>query len=147
LCYYTFHGRISIFSDETDKFFIRIFGGSFAVGVAALIGLYFLFSFLYHQGKAKKKAPNPRSEQISSALGGEENILAHELIGSRIVVSLKDYTKINRPLLEEAGVTGFIEKSDKLTLVIKDERQSGLRDDFHRLAVAGEDVPSDVLAR
>ena len=111
--------RISIFSDETDKFFFQNLWWIVLLGVAALIGLYFLFSFLYHQGKAKKKAPKVDQSKYLSALGGEENILAHELIGSRIVVSLKDYTKINRPLLEEAGVTGFIEKSDKLTLVIK----------------------------
>jgi phosphotransferase system IIB component len=44
-------------------------------------------------------------------------------MGSRIVLTLKDYSKINRPLLQEAGVTGFIEKSDKLTLVVKENAE------------------------
>lgn len=89
------------------------------IGVAGLIGLYFLFSFVFRKKKAAKKAAKIDSNKYLSALGGAENVLSHELVGSRIVVSLKDYNKINRPLLEEAGVTGFIEKSDKLTLVIK----------------------------
>jgi phosphotransferase system IIB component len=41
-------------------------------------------------------------------------------MGSRIVLVLKDYQKIDQAKLKEAGVDSFIEMSDRLTLVIKD---------------------------
>jgi phosphotransferase system IIB component len=44
-------------------------------------------------------------------------------VGSRIILHLKDYSKVNKSQLEQAGVTGFIEKSDKLTLVVKDDSE------------------------
>jgi phosphotransferase system IIB component len=111
--------RISIFSNSDGDYFMTNLWWIILIGVAGLIGLYFLFSFVFRKKKAAKKAAKIDSNKYLSALGGAENVLSHELVGSRIVVSLKDYNKINRPLLEEAGVTGFIEKSDKLTLVIK----------------------------
>jgi phosphotransferase system IIB component len=93
-----------------------------AVGVVGAILLYWLISVLVRKKKKSRKAKIvPSQEKYLSALGGAENVVSHELIGSRVVVTLKDYSKINRPLLQEAGVTGFIEKSDKLTLVIKDD--------------------------
>jgi phosphotransferase system IIB component len=91
-----------------------------AIVVVGLILLYFLLSYFLHKAKLKKQSRTPDQAKYLSALGGADNILSHELIGSRIVLSLKDYSKINRPLLQEAGVTGFIEKSDKLTLVVKE---------------------------
>jgi len=90
-----------------------------AIVVAGLILLYFLSSHFLHEAKLKRQIKTPDQAKYLSALGGADNILSHELVGSRIVLSLKDYSKINRPLLQEAGVTGFIEKSDKLTLVVK----------------------------
>ncbi len=83
------------------------------------VGLYLVISAFIPKKKkdAAKVATKP---EYLAALGGEENILEKELKGSRIVVKLQDYTKVDQEKLKEAGVTGFIEMSDKLTLVIKD---------------------------
>lgn len=54
------------------------------------------------------------------ALGGRDNVVSKELRGSRIIISLKDYSKVDHDSLKKAGVTGFIQASDKLTLVLKD---------------------------
>lgn len=94
-----------------------------AVVVLAGVGLYFLFDYLHQKRKDAKKKPLPNRNLYLSSLGGEENVLSHELMGSRIVLRLKDYSRINKSQLEQAGVTGFIEKSDKLTLVIKDDSE------------------------
>lgn len=94
-----------------------------AVAVVLAILLYFLISYFVKKAKAKKSPSIPDQGKYLSALGGAENILSHERMGSRIVLTLKDYSKINRPLLQEAGVTGFIEKSDKLTLVVKENAE------------------------
>ncbi len=81
-----------------------------------IVGLIFLSG-----RKRKEVIPEKvisKSEYIS-ALGGEENILSKELRGSRIVLVLKDYEKLDRQKIKEAGVDGFIMMSDRLTLVIK----------------------------
>jgi phosphotransferase system IIB component len=111
--------RISIVSNaEADYFMVNLWW-IILLGVVFLIGLYFLVSFLVRKAKARKAAPVVDQGKYLSALGGADNIVSANLVGSRIIVVLEDYSKINRPLLQEAGVTGFIEKSDKLTLVIK----------------------------
>lgn len=89
--------------------------------LGATIGL---ISFIL-AGRSKKTSAKPalnRSDYFE-ALGGEENYISSERQGSRIVVYLHDYSKINKEKIKEAGVTGFIEKSDKLTLVVKDNAE------------------------
>lgn len=75
--------------------------------------------------KKKKVEPKPivsRSVYLL-ALGGEDNLIKAERSGSRIIVRLKDYSLIDKEKIKEAGVTGFITKSDKLTLVVKDNAE------------------------
>lgn len=91
------------------------------IAIGAIIGIG---TFL-HTKKNKKSAAKPilnRSEYFA-ALGGEENFISAERQGSRIVVLLHDYSKIDKEKIKEAGVAGFIEKSDKLTLVVKDNAE------------------------
>ena len=54
------------------------------------------------------------------AIGGKDNVLSHSLSGSRIILHLKDYSKVEREKLKKAGAIGFIMKSDKLTIVFKE---------------------------
>ena len=70
----------------------------------------------------KKKAPKKliaSTETCFEAFGGEENILGKELRGSRIVLKLKDASKVDQASVKKAGVDGFILMSNQLTLVIK----------------------------
>lgn len=91
------------------------------MGVILLLLLYYLIDKLLSERKAKKEAiPTIDEGKYLLALGGDENIISHELVGSRIVLTLRSYQAVDKVLLREAGVAGFIEKSDKLTLVIKD---------------------------
>lgn len=71
--------------------------------------------------KKKKKAAlaMPPSDYLKM-LGGKENILTNELVGSRIVITLKDYSSVDADGLKKIGASFFILKSDKLTLVFKD---------------------------
>ena len=55
------------------------------------------------------------------ALGGEENVLEKRIEGSRIVLRLKDYSLLDKEKIKEAGVDGFIQMSDKLYLVVKND--------------------------
>ncbi len=85
--------------------------------LALFVGIFFLDRHFF---KEKKKTVEVQPSLYLEALGGEENVLERALDGSRIILKLKDYGAVNRDKLREAGVTGFIQMSDKLTLVIKD---------------------------
>lgn len=101
--------------------FLRDYGMYLAIGVAALIvavAAAILLSYYFRKGKKTVKKLASKSEYLD-ALGGEANIIEKELRGSRIVLRLADYSKLDKEKLKEAGVDGFIMMSDKLTLVIK----------------------------
>lgn len=92
-----------------------------SLGVVTLIIIVLLIFFFLSKSKKKNK-DNPvrgdRNEYISS-LGGEDNLVDYKLVGSRIEVHLKDYSKLDKEKLKSAGVDGFILMSNKLTLVLK----------------------------
>ncbi len=94
-----------------------------AIAVLIAIGAFFLIEALLAKKKKNPKVKIATKSEYLLALGGEDNILEKELKGSRIVVKLTDYSKVDEEKLKEAGVTGFIKMSDKLTLVIKDKAE------------------------
>ena len=105
--------------------FLRDYGLYLALGVIALIlvvALAILLPYFLKKGKGKKGKIASKGEYLS-ALGGEENVLSKELKGSRIVLRLADYSKVDRQKLLEVGVDGFIEMEDKLTLVLKGDSE------------------------
>lgn len=89
------------------------------LSVVALIGFIWLFDFLYHRHSKKAEQKAIDEGLYLAALGGRDNVLEKKLEGSRIIVKLKDYSLLNKDKLHDAGVTGFIQMSDQLTLVIK----------------------------
>lgn len=105
--------------------FLRDYGLYLALGVVALIlvvALAILLPYFLKKGKGKKGKIASKGEYLS-ALGGEENVLSKELKGSRIVLRLADYSKVDRLKLLEVGVDSFIEMEDKLTLVLKGDSE------------------------
>lgn len=95
------------------------------VALALLVGAVYLVDFLIVRKRkslsSDKKKIAPRGDYLLS-LGGEANIVSHRLVGSRIVLVLVDQSKIDREALKKTGITGFIEKSDQLTLVAKNAK-------------------------
>lgn len=106
------------------------------IALALLVGAVYLVDFLIVRKRkslsSDKKKIAPRGDYLLS-LGGEANIVSHRLVGSRIVLVLVDQSKIDREALKKTGITGFIEKSDQLTLVAKNAK------DVYSL-LFGEDV-------
>ena len=92
------------------------------LGVIILGVLIFVLIKIFSK-KPVKSLPIASKSEYFEALGGEDNYIDSTREGSRIIVHLKDYSKINKEKIKEAGVTGFIEKSDKLTLVVKDNAE------------------------
>lgn len=92
-----------------------------ALGVVGLIIVVLLLCFFLSKKNGKRepsKIRGNKSEYIDS-FGGSDNLVDYKLIGSRIEVHLKDYSKLDKEKLKSAGVDGFILMSNKLTLVLK----------------------------
>lgn len=110
----------------TNNFLANNLWWIITIAVAALIIIIVIIEVMLSKRKAKKAA---QKKQIAAQgkyltyLGGASNVIDSSLEGSRIVVHLYDYALIDREKLKEAGVTGFIEKSDKLTLVVPNNSQ------------------------
>ena len=76
--------------------------------------------------KKGNKKPEVKVAEKSAwveALGGEENIISSEAVGSRLVVNLKDKSLLNKEALKELGVTNFMEMSNKITLLLEDKAE------------------------
>ena len=107
------------FDNENDRIILIVI-----IAAAALVLIALAIFLVKILGKKRVKSlPIASKSEYFEALGGEDNYIDSSRDGSRIVVHLKDYSKINKEKIKEAGVTGFIEKSDKLTLVVKDNAE------------------------
>jgi phosphotransferase system IIB component len=92
------------------------------VGLIVLsIALIYLSGIHSNKAKVPEKVIDKNAYLL--ALGGSENVISKKVTGSRIVLVLKDYSKVDQTKLKEAGVDSFIMMSDKLTLVIKDNAE------------------------
>ena len=121
-------------SDPTVNGFnewITKYGFFVALGVAGVIFLVVLVLFIIAMVKRRNEPTplvSPKSnfdidETILKALGGKENILSKSLNGSRIVLTLQEYTLIDETTLNNNGVDSIIKMSNKVTLVSKDSSE------------------------
>ena len=91
------------------------------VGIIAIVVVVIL---LVNRNKNKK--PEVKVAEKSAwvtALGGEDNIISSEAVGSRLVVNLKDKSLLDKEALKELGVTNFLEMSNKITLLLEDKAE------------------------
>jgi phosphotransferase system IIB component len=91
------------------------------LAIVIVILLSFLIILISKKiSKEKKKAKirqNSNLNNIYSYLGGRENVVSHDLIGTRLTLVLKDYQKVNREKLKEIGVERVLSMSNKYILV------------------------------
>ena len=91
------------------------------VGIIAIVVVAIL---LVNRNRNKK--PEVKVAEKSAwvtALGGEDNIISSEAVGSRLVVNLKDKSLLDKEALKELGVTNFLEMSNKITLLLEDKAE------------------------
>ena len=120
LCYtFSMLKTLLSFDNENERAILIII---IAIAALVLVALAVLLIKIFGK-KRPKSLPIASKSEYFEALGGEDNYIDSSRDGSRIVVHLKDYSKINKEKIKEAGVTGFIEKSDKLTLVVKENAE------------------------
>lgn len=106
--------------DTTGIIVISSFGVAFVLLV--LIGLIYFFQLKKKRKNSKEKEKKivfeHSDDKFIEALGGKENINSFELRGqSRLVLTLKDYSKIKRDELNKFYVSRLLEMSDKVILV------------------------------
>ena len=89
--------------------------------VVFIISLSFLVLLITKKKEAdKRKAEIKQNADLSnvySYLGDKDNVVSHELKGTRLTLVLKDYQKINREKLKEIGVERVLSMSNKYILV------------------------------
>ena len=106
--------------DTTGIIVISSFG--VALVLLVLIGLIYFFQLKKKRKNSKEKEKKivfeHGDDKFIEALGGKENISSFELRGqSRLVLTLKDYSKIKRDELNKFYVSRLLEMSDKVILV------------------------------
>ena len=106
--------------DTTGIIVISSFG--VALVLLVLIGLIYYFQLKKKRKNSKEKEKKivfeHSDDKFIEALGGKENISSFELRGqSRLVLTLKDYSKIKRDELNKFYVSRLLEMSDKVILV------------------------------
>ena len=106
--------------DTTGIIVISSFG--VALVLLVLIGLIYYFQLKKKRKNSKEKEKKivfeHSDDKFIEALGGKENITSFELRGqSRLVLTLKDYSKIKRDELNKFYVSRLLEMSDKVILV------------------------------
>ena len=95
-----------------------------ALVLVGIIGItIFLILFFGRKNKSKSVETIADKSVWVEALGGEDNIISSEAIGSRLVVNLKDKSLLNKEALKELGVTNFLEMSNKITLLLEDKAE------------------------
>lgn len=90
------------------------------IGVVLLLGVIstiVLVKKKSNKNKAKREFDNA-SNSIIEALGGIDNIVSCDVSMSRLNVVLKDYKLVESQQLTDAGVSGTVKTSKKLTLVV-----------------------------
>lgn len=95
------------------------------IALALVVVIAIVVVLILVLGRKPKKAAPVIAEKSKwvEALGGSENIISSEAYGSRLAVSLKDKSLMNKDALKELGVTNFIEMSNKITLLLEDKAE------------------------
>lgn len=89
------------------------------VPIAAVILITLIWILIRHAQKKKFRSDRQAAnETILLALGGRENIISASSSGSRLVLQLKDYSKLQDDVLKQAGVSSILRMTNKVTLVI-----------------------------
>ncbi len=72
--------------------------------------------------KKNKQIKNDKEieDTLLTALGGKDNIKTKSLKGTRITITLNDFSKLNEEMLNDLNVS-YIKMSEKITIVSKND--------------------------
>lgn len=79
------------------------------------------YAIHYESKPIKVSNQDDKSLSFIKGLGGQENIVEHQMVGHRMSFVLQDYSLIKEQQLKELGVESIIKMSNKIILVVKDD--------------------------
>ena len=105
---------------ENNSNWFNNWGWIVLVGVLVLIVVVIVLTVLIKKSNGKKEQERQvkQNNTFVEIFGGENNIISCEARGSRLVLVLHDYSKLNEEKLKENGVTSLIKATNKVTLII-----------------------------
>ena len=108
----------SLFILYLDSFTNIVLIISLSLVLIIIIGiLIFLITKKKSRGKNTLKGNLYNLADIYSALGGKDNIISHQINGTRLTLVLRDYKKVDREKLRSFGVERILLMSNKYILV------------------------------
>ena len=88
--------------------------------VILIIALVTLIAFVIKNVNEKKIKEQTKKINFTflEIFGGESNIVSCESKGSRLILVLKDYDKLDEVKLKENGITSLIKATNKITFIV-----------------------------
>lgn len=102
------------------SFDLYIIIASIVVVIIAVVLIVFLIISRKKKSKTKDQIKATNLNGFYLALGGKENVVSHNLNGTRLTLVLKDYKLIDREKLREYGVERVLSMTNKYILVGQD---------------------------
>lgn len=97
--------------------FLEKYGLYICLAVLVLILLTILFVFVLKPKAKKDVKTSINANEFISCLGGSENIVSFQQVGSRINLELVDNDKVDKEAIKKYGVNNVIQMSSRLVLV------------------------------
>lgn len=90
------------------------------VGIVALVIIAIVLYVVLKKINNKKEIEKSKKQNSTflEIFGGESNIISCEARGSRLVLVLNDYSKLDEERLKQNGVTSLIKATNKVTLIV-----------------------------
>ncbi len=89
------------------------------ISIILVIAFFFVVFLLIKVRRVEHKMSTlDNSNEYIDAFGGKENILSAEAKGSRLIVKLIDFTKMDQDKLKTLGLDSLIKSTDKITFIV-----------------------------
>lgn len=108
-------------NDPKNDFELFLQTYAWIICVALVLIIIGIIALIIIRGKRKNKRTkiDADPDEWINALGGKDNLLSANAVGSRLSVQLINKDLINREALTKLGVSNIVMMSDKVTLVTK----------------------------
>ena len=107
--------------------FLKNYALFIALGVVLLIAAVILVIVLVNRKnspKVERQNMVIESNDWLDAIGGRENLLEINAVGSRLTLKLADPNKVDEARLKELGVNNILKMSNKIVLVVEDQAEA-----------------------
>lgn len=113
-------------TEQTEDWFSK-YGGIILIVLSVIISIAFVAALVFYI-KVKKKEDKSNSidnlNEYIDAFGGKYNIISCEAKSSRLIVTLKDYGKMDEEKLKEIGIESLIKATNKVTFIVGEKAES-----------------------